>query len=101
MLYIGVTSNLVRRIYEHKNKLIPGFSQRYNLHRLVYLEAFSDVRDAIVREKQLKGWLRARKIALINSANPKWSDLAADWYKTPKASVPITPMAATTSKASS
>ena len=81
MLYIGVTSTLHRRVYEHKHKLIAGFSQLYNLHRLVYFEVFGDIRDAIAREKQLKGWLRSKKVALINSKNPRWQDLAADWYK--------------------
>jgi putative endonuclease len=85
MPYIGVTNNLERRILEHKNKLIPGFSQKYNLHRLVYFESFGDIRDAIVREKQLKGWLRVRKVELIKLKNPNWDDLAADWFKTPKA----------------
>jgi putative endonuclease len=84
MLYIGVTSNLERRILEHKNKLIPGFTQKYNLHRLVYFESFGDVRDAIVREKQLKGWLRARKVALIESKNPNWNDLSKILLKTLK-----------------
>lgn len=84
MLYIGVTSNLHQRVWQHKNKLFAGFSQRYNLHSLVHFEAFGDIRDAITREKQLKGWLRARKVALIKSANPTWKDLAADWFKTPK-----------------
>src|ERR1700731_41475 len=84
MLYIGVTSNLERRILEHKNKLIPGFTQKYNLHCLVYFESFGDVRDAIVREKQLKGWLRARKVALIESKNPNWNDLSKTLLKTLK-----------------
>jgi putative endonuclease len=85
MLYIGVTSNLHQRVHQHKNKLVAGFSQRYNLHRLVYCEPFSDIRAAIIREKELKGWLLSRKLALIDAANPAWSDLAADWFKTPKA----------------
>ena len=84
MLYIGVTNNLERRILEHKNKLIPGFSEKYNLHRLIYFESFGDIRDAIVREKQLKGWVRVRKVELIESKNPNWADLAEDLFKTPK-----------------
>ena len=84
MLYIGVTNNLERRILEHKNKLIPGFSQKYNLQRLIYFEPFGDIRDAIVRGKQLKGWLRVRKVELIESNNPNWADLAEDLFKTPK-----------------
>jgi putative endonuclease len=81
MCYVGVTNNIHRRILEHKNKLVPGFSKKYNLHRLIYFEAFGDIRDAIAREKQIKGWTRLRKIALIESVNPKWEDLAADWFK--------------------
>jgi predicted GIY-YIG superfamily endonuclease len=70
--------------YEHKHKLVPGFSAKYNLHRLVYFEAFGHIGDAIAREKELKGWLRSKKVALIESQNPKWLDLAADWFKGPK-----------------
>jgi putative endonuclease len=81
MFYVGVTNNIHRRIFEHKNKLVPDFSKKYNLHRLIYFEAFGDIRDAIAREKQIKGWTRLRKIALIESVNPKWEDLAADWFK--------------------
>jgi putative endonuclease len=80
-IYIGVTSNIERRVYEHKMKLVPGFTQRYNVTRLVYPEEFADIRDAITREKQLKGWLRSRKVALIQEKNPKWDDLAANWFK--------------------
>ena len=81
MLYIGVTNDLVRRMYEHKRKLRRGFSSRYNLTRLVSYEAFGDPYNAIIREKQLKGWLRARKVALIETENREWSDLAARWYE--------------------
>lgn len=81
MLYVGVTNNMHRRIFEHKNKLVPGFSKKYNLHRLLYFEAFGDIRDAIAREKQIKGWTRAKKIASIESVNPNREDLAADWFK--------------------
>ena len=77
MLYIGVTSNLVRRVYEHEYKLIPGFTSRYNLTRLAYFETFVYPGAAIAREKELKGWLRRRKIELIASLNPQWPDLAA------------------------
>jgi putative endonuclease len=80
MLYIGVTGDLERRVSEHKQKLLPGYTARYNLKRLVYYEVFAYVVDAIAREKQLKHWLRARKVALVESENPKWADLAADWY---------------------
>jgi len=80
-LYTGVTNNLERRVYEHKNKLIPGFTSRYNIDRLVYFEETTDVTSAIAREKQIKGWLRSRKISLVESTNPKWQDLSADWVE--------------------
>ena len=78
-LYTGVTNDLRRRVYEHKRKLVPGFTRRYNITRLVYSEATDDVRTAIAWEKRIKGWLRAKKIALIESVNPEWRDLSADW----------------------
>jgi len=80
-LYTGVTDNLGRRVHEHKNKLIKGFTQKYNVTRLVYYEITSDVQAAIQREKQIKGWLRKKKIALIEAANPKWEDLSKEWYE--------------------
>jgi putative endonuclease len=80
MLYTGITNNIERRVYEHKNKLIPGFTSKYNITKLVYYEAGSDISVAIAREKQIKGWLRAKKIALIESMNPDWKDLSEDWY---------------------
>lgn len=76
-LYIGVTNNLERRIYEHKSGQIVGFTKKYNLNRLVYYESFSDVNDAIRREKQLKNWHREWKINLIESVNPDWDDLSS------------------------
>jgi len=79
-LYTGVTNNLLRRVHEHKHGLVPGFTKRYNLTRLVYFESTENVRAALVREKQIKGWLRAKKIALIESVNPQWNDLSADWF---------------------
>ena len=78
-LYTGVTNDLERRVYEHKQKLVAGFTAKYNIDRLVYYEATQDVNSAIYREKQIKGWLRAKKIALIESTNPKWTDLSACW----------------------
>lgn len=78
-LYIGMTNNLERRVYEHKRKLIPGFTSRYNITQLVYYDRTNEVLDAIAREKQLKGWRRSKKIALIESVNPEWRDLSADW----------------------
>lgn len=75
VLYTGVTSDLSRRIYEHKNKLVKGFTQKYNVDRLVYYEVFPTIMDAIDREKQIKGWSRKKKQDLINAVNPKWDDL--------------------------
>ncbi len=80
-LYIGVTSDLRRRIHEHKTGLLPGFTSRYHLYRLVYYEGFTDIKEAIVREKQLKHWRRAKKEFLIESGNPEWNDLAESWYR--------------------
>ena len=79
VLYIGVTNDLGRRVFEHREKLFAGFTERYNVSRLVYVESFSDVRDAIAREKQLKGWRRDKKIAMIERDNPTWTDLSAAW----------------------
>ena len=79
-LYIGVTNNLERRVFEHKQHLFKGFTSEYGVDRLVYFERFTDVRDAIAREKQLKGWRRDRKIALFERVNPGWVDLSKDWY---------------------
>jgi putative endonuclease len=79
-LYTGVTSNLERRVLEHKRKLLPGFTREYNINRLVYYETFGDIRAAIRGEKQIKGWVRAKKVALIVSANPAWRDLSQGWY---------------------
>jgi putative endonuclease len=78
-LYTGVTNNLERRMYEHKRKIGSQFAAKYNLTQLVYCEPFGDIREAIAREKQIKGWRRERKIALIESANPEWKDLTRDW----------------------
>ena len=75
-LYIGMTNNIDRRIGEHKSREFEGFALKYHRDRLVYYESFDDVRKAIDREKQLKGWIRAKKVALITSINPKWQDLA-------------------------
>lgn len=75
VLYIGVTHNLIRRVTEHKEKKISGFSQRYNLTKFVYFEHHNDIRDAIAREKQLKGGSRQKKISLIETMNPLWNDL--------------------------
>lgn len=79
-LYIGVTSNLYRRVYEHKNKLIEGFTKKYNLTKLVYYSETDDVSIAITQEKRMKKWYRKWKVKLIEKENPSWKDLAADWY---------------------
>jgi putative endonuclease len=79
-LYIGVTSNLQKRIFDHKWKEHPGFTERYNCDRLVWFEGFQEIALAIAREKQLKGWRRDRKIALIEKTNPAWVDLSKEWY---------------------
>ena len=79
-LYIGVTDNLERRVYEHKNKLIEGFTKKYNITKLAYYEMTNDVQSAIEREKQIKGWLRRKKIDLIEAMNPKWTDLSEEWF---------------------
>jgi putative endonuclease len=79
MLYVGVTNDLERRMSEHKQKLLPGYASRYNIRRLVYHEWTDDPESAITREKQIKGWRRARKVALIESANSEWRDLSEDW----------------------
>jgi putative endonuclease len=78
VLYIGVSNNLERRMYEHKNKMIDGFTKRYNLTKLIYFEEASDIRSAIEREKQLKNWHRDWKIKLINNFNPEWKDLSIE-----------------------
>jgi putative endonuclease len=80
-LYIGMTNNLVRRVWQHKHHVFPGFTSKYGVDRLVYFERSDDVRSAINREKQLKGWTRAKKIALIEAQNPHWVDLSRDWYE--------------------
>lgn len=74
-LYIGVTSDLVKRVWEHKNNLVKGFTEKYNVHLLVYYEQFEDIEQAILREKQMKKWNRYWKIKLINKINPNWDDL--------------------------
>jgi len=79
-LYTGVTNNLERRVFEHKYKLIPGFTKKYNITRLVYFEEGTDIDSAIMREKQIKGWLRKKKTNLIEKENPEWKDLAEDWF---------------------
>ena len=79
VMYIGVTNDLERRLYEHKNHLVDGFTKKYHVDKLVYYEMTGGVRAAIAREKQLKGWTRAKKNALVRTLNPDWLDLSRDW----------------------
>jgi len=80
-LYVGVTTDLIRRVYEHKQKLVEGFTKKYNITMLVYYETTTDVHAAIAREKQLKSWRRSKKVALIESFNPQWKDLALEGWE--------------------
>lgn len=77
-IYVGVTSDLIKRIYEHKNRVFEGFTKKYNIHSLVYYEQFDDIENAIEREKQLKSWKRNKKILLIEKQNPTWRDLSEE-----------------------
>jgi putative endonuclease len=86
--YVGVTNNIARRVREHKDHTFQGFTDRYNVDRLVWYETYPYIRTAIAREKQLKGWVRAKKIELIERMNPTWQDLSDDWGK------PIPPLRA-------
>jgi len=79
-LYVGVTNDLERRMSEHKGALVAGFTKKYKVNRLMYYETFNDVDAAIYREKQIKGWRREKKIALIEAENPTWKDLSEDWF---------------------
>ena len=80
VMYVGITNNLERRVIEHKQKLVMGFTKKYHVGKLVYYEETTDVNAAIAREKQLKGWLRAKKNLLVSSMNPDWHDLSEDWH---------------------
>ncbi len=80
VLYTGITSNLERRVWEHKRKQVPGFTQKYNVTQLVYFEVWGSARAAIAREKQIKDWRRSKRAALIESVNPCWKDLSAEWF---------------------
>ena len=79
-LYTGVTNDLTRRVFQHKNKLIDGFAKKYNIIRLGYFEETNDINAAIEREKEIKGWRRSKKTKLIKSTNPSFKDLAEDWF---------------------
>jgi putative endonuclease len=83
-LYIGITNNITRRLGQHRSGEVKGFTQRYHLNRLVLVDHFRNVNDAIACEKKLKGWRRSRKIALIERTNPRWLDLSEDWEQQPK-----------------
>lgn len=80
VIYIGVTGGLEERVYQHKNKFCGGFTKKYNCTRLIYYEEFGNPDEAIMREKQLKNWNRRKKFELVKELNPKWDDLASDWY---------------------
>lgn len=80
VIYTGVTNNLERRIYEHKNKLVDGFTKKYNVNKLVYYDGTTDVKSAISREKQIKGWTRKKKNDLVETMNPNWEDLSKQWH---------------------
>jgi putative endonuclease len=81
VMYIGVTNNLTRRVFEHKSKIIPGFTAKYNVYKLVYFEYTTDIKAAIRREKMIKGWRREKKNALVSNFNPDWNDLNDNWEK--------------------
>ena len=81
VLYTGMCNDLRRRMCEHKTGAVRGFTKKYNCDQLVYFEEFDEITDTISREKQIKGWTRAKKNALVTSSNPEWRDLAADWYE--------------------
>ena len=83
-VYIGITNDVVRRLHQHRNGVVEGFTNRYHLNRVVWLEHFRNVNDAIMCEKKLKGWRRSRKIALIERTNPRWVDLSDEWEQQPK-----------------
>ncbi|MEZ5813584.1 MAG: GIY-YIG nuclease family protein [Alphaproteobacteria bacterium] len=90
VLYIGMTNNLERRIYEHKHKLLDGFTKDYNVDQLVYFEVFDYPQDAIAREKQVKNWNRAKKSMLVERMNPEWRDLSDEWYEDSSAALGMT-----------
>ena len=79
VMYVGITNNIERRIYEHKNKLVRGFTEKYNLNKLVYFEETQDVHAAITREKEIKKWRREKKNTLVEMVNPNWKDLSEEW----------------------
>lgn len=80
VLYIGVTNSLIKRVYQHKNHILKGFTDKYRCHKLIYFEQFSNIYDALSREKHIKKWRREKKDKLIKKDNPEWKDLADLWY---------------------
>jgi putative endonuclease len=80
VLYTGITHDLAGRVWQHKEGKIEGFTKRYNVDKLVYYESYADVNEAILREKQIKGWLRSKKVSLIEEDNESWEDLSQGWY---------------------
>lgn len=101
-LYTGVTNNLPRRVYEHKKKLLKGFTKKYNIAKLVWFDRTNDIRIALEKEKQIKGWLRKKKIHLIESLNPEWRDLSEGFYpKKGDSSLRFTPLRMTSEEAQS
>ena len=95
VLYVGVTNDLMRRVWEHRTGTIAGFTRRYGVHRLVYYETIADPEDAIRREKQIKGWARVKKVAMIESFNSPWSDLAREWFVDVSSGDPTHPLGMT------
>ncbi len=89
-IYIGITNDLERRLSEHKQRLVQGHTQKYNLNKLVYYENYSDVNEAIARERQLKNWRREKKNFLVETLNPEWRDLSDGWFKDPSTSLGMT-----------
>ena len=84
VMYVVITNNLERRVYEHKQKLVKGFTEKYNVDKLVYFEETNDVGAALAREKEIKKWRREKKNNLVLSVNPEWKDLSEDWFKIPR-----------------
>ncbi len=88
VLYTGITADLTRRMHQHRTGAMPGFTRRYAVHRLVYFQWTPNVAGAIAREREIKGWCRAKKLRLIETSNAGWLDLAADWFEAPASKIP-------------
>ena len=100
VLYVGVTVDLLRRMWEHRTEALPGFTRRYGVNQLVYYEAANDPAGAIRREKQIKGWARVKKVAMIDSMNPEWRDLAERWFVDVSSDDPSHPLGVTRERGS-